>query len=69
VNFLGTATASTVLTNSGFAPLSSTNYASEIATVTANLTGVSATPIVSGKKTITGPKACKQFTTDPHDYN
>lgn len=69
LNFLGTTTASSVLTNSGFAPLTQANYTSEIATVNADLTGVSATPVVSGKKTLNGPKACKQFTTDAHDYN
>lgn len=68
VNFLSDAKTSTLLTNNGFAPLTAANYTSEVGTVVANLTGVSATPVVSGKKTITGPKACKLFTTDAHDY-
>lgn len=68
VSFLADPKTSTLLTNNGFAPLSATNYTSEVGTVLANITGVSATPVVSGKKTITGPKACKLFTTDAHDY-
>ena len=68
VSFLADPKTSTLLTNNGFAPLSAANYTSEVGTVLANLAGVSATPIVSGKKTITGPKACKLFTTDAHDY-
>ena len=68
IQFLTDPRAAAIIAADGLVPLPAAAYSGEAALALAKLTGVSATPVISGGSQVNGPAACPNFDTAPVDY-